>query len=113
MPGFDRSGPMGNGPMTGGMRGYCNPAAAGYRASFPGSQGFGRGAGPGRGFRGGMGRRMKGGFGRKSGYPPTYSGQYADDSAAELDGLKAQADALQNSLDVITKRIAAMEKRSD
>jgi hypothetical protein len=27
MPGFDGSGPSGRGPMTGGGRGYCNPAS--------------------------------------------------------------------------------------
>jgi hypothetical protein len=109
MPGFDRRGPNGLGPMTGGMRGYCNPEAAGYRPSFSAGQRFGRGMGLGRGFRGGMVRRIKGGFG----YPPPVAGQHPDDSAAELDGLKAQADTLQNSLDAISKRIAAMEKRFD
>ena len=29
MPGFDRTGPMGAGPMSGGARGRCNPAMAG------------------------------------------------------------------------------------
>jgi hypothetical protein len=33
MPGFDRTGPAGMGPMTGGGRGWCNPTvprSAGY-----------------------------------------------------------------------------------
>ena len=30
MPGFDGTGPMGAGSMTGGGRGFCNPADAGY-----------------------------------------------------------------------------------
>ncbi|MFP3897440.1 MAG: DUF5320 domain-containing protein [Anaerolineales bacterium] len=68
MPGFDRTGPAGQGPMTGGARGLCNPSAAAYRPSaaarprapfFPrvfggarprGGRGFGRG-GRGRGRR--------------------------------------------------------------
>jgi len=112
MPGFDRSGPMGNGPMTGGMRGYCNPAAAGYRASFYGSPGFGRGLGLGRGFRGGMGRRAAGGLGREFEYPTPYAGPAGNDSTIELAGLKAQADALRNSLDIISKHIEALENRS-
>ncbi len=29
MPGFDGTGPSGMGPMTGGGRGYCNPAGRG------------------------------------------------------------------------------------
>ena len=40
MPGFDRSGPMGNGPMTGGARGLCGSAAARERASADGESGF-------------------------------------------------------------------------
>ena len=37
MPGFDGTGPMGLGPMTGGGRGFCNPAF--------GASGFAGGAG--------------------------------------------------------------------
>jgi len=43
MPGYDRSGPMGAGPMTGGRRGLCNPANTGYDTRFGGMFGFGRG----------------------------------------------------------------------
>ncbi|NOY68801.1 MAG: DUF5320 domain-containing protein [Deltaproteobacteria bacterium] len=114
MPGYDRRGPMGSGPMTGGMRGLCNPAATGNRAPFVGGAGVGRGMGLGRGFRGGMGRGMKGGFGRGfAGYPPTYAGPYADDSTVELNGLKVQADSLRNLLDTISKRIAELEKSAE
>ncbi|MBW2366243.1 MAG: DUF5320 domain-containing protein [Deltaproteobacteria bacterium] len=49
MPGFDRSGPMGAGPMTGGARGLCNPGNAGYPRQFS------RGGFLGRGFRRGYG----------------------------------------------------------
>ena len=112
MPGFDRTGPMGNGPRTGGMRGYCNLSAAGYRASFFEKPGFGRGMGLGRGFRGGMGRRAAGGLGREYRYPPPYAGAAGDDPGIELAGLKAQADAMRNSLEVISKQIEAMENRS-
>ena len=73
MPGFDGTGPLGAGPMTGGARGFCNPATAGYRLPFFGSAGFNRGMGFGRGFRGGMGRGMRGGFGGGYGwYPPAH-----------------------------------------
>jgi hypothetical protein len=30
MPGFDGTGPQGQGPMTGGGRGLCNPRAIGW-----------------------------------------------------------------------------------
>ena len=84
MPGLDGTGPRGMGPMTGGARGWCNPAGpmnAGYgypygfgrQGMMPGHgmgmawgrervrMGCGRGMGWGRGGGFGMGR---GGFGR-------------------------------------------------
>jgi hypothetical protein len=45
MPGFDRTGPMGAGPMTGGARGRCNPATAGTVPAYAGGYGYGRGLG--------------------------------------------------------------------
>ena len=57
MPGGDRTGPMGQGPMTGGGRGYCtggNFAGAGY-----GGRGFYGGGGRGFGFGGGRGYRNR------------------------------------------------------
>jgi len=113
MPGFDRTGPFGAGPMTGGARGYCNSAATGYQSPFFGAAGFGRGMGLGRGFRGGMGRGMRGGFGRGYGwYPPAYVSPYpyAMNAANELDMLKAQAESFRSTLDTINKRMAELEK---
>lgn len=62
MPGGDRKGPMGEGPMTGRGLGLC----AGN--DTPGSvteteTGRGMGRGMGRGFGRGMGRGFRGGFG--------------------------------------------------
>ena len=55
MPGGDRTGPLGNGPMTGRRRGYCSGyQEPGYRHSSPGL-GFGRGMGLGRGLGRGIG----------------------------------------------------------
>ncbi len=89
MPGFNGTGPMGMGPMTGGGRGFCNPygrAYAGYGAypmaggyypnagmmgggyAYP-RAGFGTapyGMGMGRGFGMGMGMG-RGFFGRGGG----------------------------------------------
>ena len=105
MPGFDGSGPMGGGPMTGGARGYCNPGAAGsgYR------MGYGRGMAYGRGFRGsfGAGRGLRRGYGRM--YAP-YAPVYAPGSADELNDLKQQADSVKITLDAINSRIAELEK---
>jgi hypothetical protein len=73
MPGFDRTGPEGRGPMTGGGRGWCHPATGYGPTRFPyagaaqGSDGMPPAApvpgrprwGMGRGFRG-YGRHGRG-----------------------------------------------------
>jgi len=76
MPGFDRSGPQGAGPMTGGRRGLCNPAAGDTQPVY--GRGFGYGVqrggrlGLGRGFRGARGMGWQ--FVRDDiGYPQTVS----------------------------------------
>jgi hypothetical protein len=116
MPGFDRTGPFGAGPITGGARGFCSPAATGYPMPFYRGAGYVRGMGLGRGFRGGMGQRMMGGFGRGYGWnlnpnPGPYP--YATDPAGELDMLKAQAESFKSSLDAIHKRMAELENSSE
>ena len=57
MPGYDRTGPMGAGPMTGGARGRCNPATVGPIPADTG--GYGRGLGLRRGFRGGYHQKLQ------------------------------------------------------
>ena len=107
MPGFDQTGPMGAGPMTGGARGRCNPAKAG---SIPF---YGRGLGLRRGFRGGyvrgmgLGRGYGGGYGW---YPAPVGPAYPVDAAEEMNMLKAEADNLQKSLEAVNKRIEELEK---
>ena len=74
MPGFDGTGPMGAGPMTGWGRGVCGPnQGAGYVAPSPARGGYrapayggtpGRSFGRGLGFRQGFGM----GFGRGRGF---------------------------------------------
>ena len=65
MPGYDRTGPMGVGPMTGGVRGRCNPATVGNIPAYADGYGYGRSLGLRRGFRGGSGS----GMGRGGGLP--------------------------------------------
>ena len=116
MPGFDRTGPFGAGPMTGGARGFCNPAATGYQQPFYRGAGYGGGMGLGRGFRGGMGQRMRAGFGRGYGWNPYMSAPpypYAMDVPEELDLLKAQAASMKSALDAISKRMAELDKSSE
>ncbi len=114
MPGFDRSGPMGAGPMTGGARGRCNPATAGTIPTYAGGYGYGRGLGLRRGFRGGFGPGgdMRRGYARGYGwYPPDAGPVYPADVADEMNMLKSEADYLRKSLDEINARIDALEKK--
>jgi len=120
MPGFDQTGPMGAGPMTGGARGFCSPAAAGY--PYPVMGGGFRGPGLRRGFRGGYapGRGYGRGFGRRGVYPawggrfgPAYDDPYTPDPKGELDMLRAEAAAVKNDLDAINRRIDELEKKAD
>ena len=112
MPGFDRSGPMGAGPLTGGGRGRCNPATAGTVSPY--AYGFGRGFGLRRGFRGGFGRGIGAGRGYGQGYGsyPAVAGPIAFmEPADEIEMLKAEADYLKNSLMAIEKRIQGLAKK--
>lgn len=111
MPGYDRRGPYGAGPMTGGARGYCSKATQRYGnyRSF----GFGRGAGPdrgfpGRGFPGNRGFRAGYGWGPPAGYETSpEAGGSPDVGRNEL---KAHADAIQENLNVLLRKIAELEK---
>ncbi len=111
MPGFNGTGPMGAGPMTGGGRGYCTGSNAGVQPNYGRrigrGNGFGRGAGRGRGY----GR----GFAGSGGYPawgnaPQYNDPYNPNPADELSMLRAQADAMKSTLDNIQKRMAELDK---
>jgi hypothetical protein len=113
MPGFDRSGPMGAGPMTGGRRGLCNPANTAYDARFGGMSGFGRGMGFGRGFRGGSGRGMGRTFRRRFWNQPSHYPAYAQNPEEELNILKEEANSIKGSLEMINRRIAELEKSSE
>jgi hypothetical protein len=117
MPGGDRTGPTGMGPMTGRAAGYC----AGYPAPGYANPAFGRGFGFGRGRGGGRGRRnwfyatgLTGWQRGAYGYPNyaadmSYNPPYAP-PASELDALKGQAEYFGNALADIKKRIEELEK---
>ena len=94
MPGGDRTGPMGMGPMTGRGAGYC----AGYPNVNPG-RGLGRGLGRGRGR---LGNGL--GFRRSQGYDlPTLTPQM------EAEALKREANFMQDEISSINKRISELE----
>lgn len=113
MPGFDGTGPMGAGPMTGGGRGYCSPYGRAY-----GRRAFGGGFG--RGFGAGFGRGYGRGFGWRGAYPaqgawygsPLYGAPYQMNPDEEVNMLKGEAQAMKNELDAINKRIEELESAS-
>ncbi len=86
MPGFDGTGPLGQGPMTGGGFGFCG-------------RGYGRGIRRGRGF--GMGR----GFGRRfwGAAPLNYSPE------DELEMLKREKELLEQDIAALEKEISGNE----
>ena len=109
MPGFDRSGPMGAGPMTGGKRGFCNPATT------PGPRAFVGGCAGGLRIRSGLGRGRgwRRGFGRGYRFYSQATGlDYSVDSAAELAALRNEADYLKGSLDAVNRCIDELENKS-
>ena len=115
MPGFNGTGPNGQGPMTGGGRGYCSAPDAG--AQQPYGRRMGRGCGFSRGFGAGFcrGRGYDRGVDRTGGYPawgnaPQHNAPYNVNLADELSMLKAQADSMKAALDDIRKRMVELDK---
>ena len=106
MPGGDRTGPAGMGPMTGRGAGFCAGFAMPGYANPVGGRGFvawGCGGGRGRGrrnrfFATGLPGWMRGGWG-VTGTP----------AASEADALKQQAELLQDSLTQINKRLEEIQ----
>jgi hypothetical protein len=121
MPGFDRTGPQGAGPMTGGARGYCNPGSRRNTVAY------GRGYGMGRGFRvgfgggNGWGRGYGRGLGRRGAFSPAggwygpaniYGNPYPIKPEDELSMLKDEAAAIKSDLEAINRRIDEIESQS-
>ena len=115
MPGLDGTGPMGEGPMTGGGFGYCvsenMPRYGGYGRGFArfgrgGGRGYGRGFGRGfgRGYGRGWGRAAA--FGRAVPYP-AYQQQIRPED--EMSMLKEDAGYLKQELSHIESRISELE----
>ena len=113
MPGFDRTGPMGEGPMTGGGWGACNPSTRAYA---------GYSYGLGRGFRGGYGRnpRKCRGTGRRYGWQEAYPypGRHympaygASNAGPYTMRPEEEADMLRDELNAIKKRLEELESLS-
>jgi hypothetical protein len=129
MPGGDRTGPLGQGPMTGRGAGYCaGYSMPGYANPFVGRGwfGWGRGFGRGRGWFGrGGGRGWRHWYGPwNQGWAPyahggPYYGAYAYPAQTnvpdltpneEMNMLKEQSQFLQNELKEIQERMNTLEK---
>ena len=123
MPGGDRTGPLGFGPMTGRGAGWC--AGAGYVAPgyantgwAGGYQGRPVGRGPGRGFRWrnwfyatgvpGWQRFQPSAYGPMATQAPIYPPM---DRETELNALKAEAMELEQALKEINERLAKLEEQ--
>jgi len=115
MPGRNGMGPMGQGPMTGGGRGWCGGAAV--RTEMPrGGRGFGQGRGNGRGggwrhqhgLRAtgltGWQRAQMGWPGRGAGLSPALSKEQ------ELAVLRQQAQGLERTLGELKSRIQQLDE---
>ncbi len=96
MPYGDRTGPLGEGPMTGRRMGYC----AGYNA--PGSaRGYGYGRGRGMGY--GYGRGY--GFHRESWDVPVTPREVPLKTSTEVSGLREEIEYLKNKLNDVLERL--------
>jgi len=96
MPGFDGTGPRGQGPMTGGARGYCTTGwGAGVRRGF-GLRRWPRwGAGRGAGWRWDD-------LAMPAGAPPADVG--------EIEGLAEQVQLLASRVEALSARLEAKER---
>jgi len=124
MPGGDRTGPLGMGPMTGRGVGYCaGYPVPGYANPFiRRGMGMARGRGFGRGFNRWYSRPAPAAY-----YPHFWETPYAQpytgyagysgpgmlavDQEVELGSLKEQSEYLTETLDSIKKRIEELESR--
>ena len=101
MPGRDRTGPLGMGPMTGRRAGYCTgnatPGYAGYQGRDFGD--WGRGYCRSRNGFGGRGRGFGWGYGAYP-YPD------APDDNYRIDSLEKEARFLEKNLEAILRELA-------
>ncbi|MHB9029694.1 MAG: DUF5320 domain-containing protein [Candidatus Latescibacterota bacterium] len=112
MPRGDGTGPLGLGPMTGRGAGFCaGYAVPGFANSWGGRRFWGRGGG--RGFGRGFGYFAPAPsypvYGAPAAYPGAPFPPAAAPAEAEMNGLKTQAEQLEQALDRISRRIEELE----
>ena len=113
MPQGDRTGPRGQGPLTGRRMGFCS----GY--DTPGyTKGFGSGMNQGFGIGRGIGRGL--GFGRGRNFGRAFTGFYRDipwpydiSKEDEIRMLKSEAEVLKCSQNDIERRLKELEKEKE
>ncbi len=112
MPGFDGTGPMGQGPMTGGGRGYCAVPLTDIRQQFVGRGFYGRGGG--RGFRNCFWATGRPGWMRSQGGMYSFGsfGRMAN-KEDEVIFLKNQAELLKQQLEDTESRLREAESRME
>lgn len=106
MPRGDRTGPMGQGPMTGRAAGFC----AGYEAPGFVNAGGGRGMRRGRGFGGAYGANF--GWNRGMQWYPPQQGSEDYISAGEPEVIKSEIALLEKKMEYLGKRLAELETKN-
>lgn len=110
MPGGDRTGPVGQGPVTGRGFGYCS----GFDSlGFTRGSGRGMGRGFAYGFRRGIGRGYHRGLGfnvpfQGLGYGPHWGSSISKED--EIRFLRSEAEGLKRSQKEIERRLGELEK---
>ncbi len=103
MPFGDRTGPLGQGPMTGRGRGYCTENATPGRSNAGPGRGMGRGGRSGRGWR-----NQFRATGMNAWETPFAVPSAPADRPQEVAALKSAIDELQSSLNEIRKRVEVL-----
>lgn len=111
MPGFDRSGPMGTGVMTGGKRGFCNTTDGTDADTSGAGYGFRRRCRRVHYFAGGSRRGFGQRFDRhgRAGAAPMRTVSPSD----ELEYLTKEAQNLESNLQTIKKQIDDLLQKSE
>ena len=120
MPAFDGTGPLGQGPRTGGGFGFCQPTTGPYYGQAVvygvGRGGIPRGGGRGFAFGGGRGRGRGRRFGRAypsapAYYPAPVPVQVSPEQ--EIAWLKDQSQMMQDQLNQINARITELTSEQE
>ena len=109
MPGGDRTGPNGDGALTGKGLGDCGGNTQGPIRGRGFGRGFGMGMGRGRGRGPGLGRGMGRGFGFGANTGNYYNNAPELNPQQETDILKEEIKAMQNDIDSAKQRLSELE----